>query len=219
MGSGRSRNSIEYRGFRLGGTALAALAALLCGLTQSHALDPALDDMYTQISISPPTTNLVVVCHGFGCRFRTAVGLSNADRTTLTKMFASARKSPEAERKAVATATRWFDRRVGPEAGTTTRVAYAGVRSDQGPEQMDCIDISRNNTSFLLILDQLGLLRHHKVDAPRARGNFFDNRWPHATAVLQENTSGRQWAIDNWTHKYGEGPDVKPLDEWLKEGY
>ena len=217
MGSGRSRNS--HRSAIGSLTPWAVIAVLLGGLTPSHAFDAAIDDMYTQISISPPTTNLVVVCHGFGCRFRTAVGLSNADRAKLKQMFSSARKSPEAERKAVAAATRWFDVRVGPEAGTTKRVAYAGVRSDQGPEQMDCIDISRNNTSFLLVLDQLGLLRHHKVDAPRARGNFFDNRWPHATAVLQENTSGRQWAIDNWTHKYGEGPDVKPLDEWLKEGY
>ncbi len=217
MGSGRLRYS-QRRAFQ-SRTPWAAMAVLLCGLTPSHALDAELAEMYTQISISPPTTGLVVVCHGFGCRFRTAVGLSNADRAKLKQMFASARKSPEAERKAIAAATSWFDRRVGPEAGTTKRVAYAGVRSDQGPEQMDCIDMSRNNTSFLLILDQLGLLRHHKVDAPRARGNLFDNRWPHATAVLRESASGRQWAIDNWTHKYGESPDVKPLDEWLKEGF
>jgi hypothetical protein len=195
-----------------------ALAALICGATPSHALDPALSDVYTQLSISPPTTGSVVICHGFGCRFRTAVGLGSGDHGKLKRMFASAKKNPEAERKAVAAATKWFDQRVGPEAGTTRRVAYAGVRSEQGPDQMDCIDMSRNNTSFLLILDQMGLLKHHKVDPPRARGLLFD-RWPHATAVLRETVSGRQWAIDNWTHKFGEGPDVMPLDEWLKSGF
>ena len=137
--------------------------------TPASAIDAAIEDMYTQISISPPTTNLVVVCHGFGCRFRTAVGLTNADHSKLKQMFASAKKTPEAERKAIGLATSWFDRRIGPEAGTTRRVAYAGVRSDQGPEQMDCIDMSRNNTSFLLVLDQLGLLKHHKVESSRER--------------------------------------------------
>ena len=212
--SGRSwfRNSLKFN--MIG----SAAAALICGISPAFALDPALDDVYTQLSISPPTTTSVVVCHGFGCRFRTAVGLGPADRTKLTQMFASAKKNPEAERKAIATATKWFDVRVGPEAGTTRRVAYAGVRSDQGPEQMDCIDMSRNNTSFLLVLDQMGLLKHHKVDPPRARGLLFD-RWPHATAVMRETVSGRQWAIDNWTHKFGEGPDVMPLEDWLKQGF
>ena len=194
-------------------------AVLLLGPTPAAAIDAALEDMYMQISIAPPTTSTVVVCHGFGCRYRTAIGLTGADHSKLKQMFSSAKKTPEAERKAVGAATSWFDRRVGPEAGTTRRVAYAGVRSDQGPEQMDCIDMSRNNTSFLLVLDQLGLLKHHKVESPRARGNLLDNRWPHATAVLRETTSGREWAVDNWTHKFGELPDVKPLDEWLKDGY
>ena len=117
-------------------------------------------------------------------------GWGPGDHAKLKQMFASAKKNPETERKAVAAATKWFDRRVGPEAGTTRRVAYAGVRSDQGPEQMDCIDISRNNTSLLLVLDQMGLLKHHKVDPPRARGWLFD-RWPHATAVLRETVSGQ----------------------------
>jgi hypothetical protein len=197
----------------------AALAVLLFGATPSYAIDAAVSDVYVQLSISPPTTGSVVVCHGFGCRFRTAVGLGPKDHGKLKQLFAAGKKStPETERKAVAAATKWFDVRVGPEAGTTRRVAYAGVRSEQGPEQMDCIDISRNNTSLLLVLDQMGLLKHHKVDPPRARGLLFD-RWPHATAVLRETVSGKQWAIDNWTHKFGEGPDVMPLDEWLKSGF
>jgi hypothetical protein len=195
-----------------------AMMALICGTVPALAIDPALDEVYTQLSLSPPTTASVVICHGFGCRFRTAVGLGPADRAKLTQMFATAKKTPEAERKAIAAATKWFDRRVGPEAGTTRRVAYAGVRSDQGPEQMDCIDMSRNNTSLMLILSQMGLLKHHKVDPPKARGMLFD-RWPHATAVLSETVTGRQWAIDNWTHKFGEGPDVMPLEEWLKQGF
>jgi hypothetical protein len=208
-------NGIRPSRMRLFGV---ALAVLVLGATPSRAIDGELGEVYTQLSISPPTTSSVVVCHGFGCRFRTAVGLGPKDHAKLKQLFASAKKTPDAERKAVAAATKWFDVRVGPEAGTTRRVAYAGVRSEQGPEQMDCIDMSRNNTSLLLVLDQMGLLKHHKVDAPKARGMLFD-RWPHATAVLRETVSGQQWAVDNWTHKFGEGPDVMPLEEWLKAGF
>ena len=37
-----------------------ALAALICGATPSHAIDAALNDVYTQLSISQPTTTSVV---------------------------------------------------------------------------------------------------------------------------------------------------------------
>jgi len=217
MGLGRSGKAGGRNSARLAFIG-PAIAALICGATPSYAIDPALSHVYTDLSISPPTTTSVVICHGFGCRFRTAVGLGPKDHGRLKQLFASATKTPEAERKAIAAATKWFDIRVGPEAGTTRRVAYAGVRSEQGPDQMDCIDISRNNTSLMLVLDQMGLLKHHKVDQPKARGLLFD-RWPHATAVMRETVSGRLWAVDNWTHKFGEGPDVMPLEEWLKAGF
>jgi hypothetical protein len=32
---------------------------------------------------------------------------------------------------------------------------------------------------------------------------------------LRETRTGRKWALDNWTHKYGEKPDVMPLEAWL----
>jgi hypothetical protein len=82
---------------------------------------------------------------------------------------------------------------------------------------MDCIDTSRNTTSLLLVLEQLHLLRHHKVEGPEARGFLLDGRGPHATAVLLDTQSGREWAVDSWTHNYGERPDVLPLDEWKKK--
>jgi len=107
---------------------------------------------------------------------------------------------------------------VGPAAGTKHRVALA--RSQNGdPGEMDCIDLSSNNTGLFLILDQLHLLHHHRVDHPSSRGILVDGRLPHTTAVLSENRGGRKWAVDNWTHKYGETPDVRPLEQWLREGY
>ena len=132
-------------------------------------------------------------------------------------LLAVGRASAEAERRAIATAVVWFDRRVGPQAGTTRRIARAGVLTQTGPGQMDCIDTSRNTTSLFLILDQLRLLRHHQVEGPAARGYLLDGRGLHATAVLRETRSGKKWAVDNWTRNYGERPDVMPLEQWMVE--
>ncbi len=195
----------------------AALALLLCGLTPSHAYDASISSAYADLSLTLPTTNLVVVCHGFGCARRTAVAFTAGDRTKLAELLAAGRASADAERRAVAAATAWFDRRVGPSAGTTRRVARAGALTQNDPGQMDCIDTSRNNTSLFLLLDQLRLLRHHAVEGPQARGFFIDGRGPHATAVLRDIRSGQKWAVDNWTHNYGDRPDVMPLAQWMAE--
>ena len=199
-------------------TPFAALAVLLCGLTPSYAYDVSISDAYVGLSLTLPTTNLVVVCHGFGCEHRTAIGLSASDRAKLAELLAAGRASAEAERRAVAAATAWFNRRVGPSAGTTRRIARAGALTQHDPGQMDCIDTSRNNTSLFLILDQLHLFHHHKVEGPEARGYLIDGRGPHATAVLRDIRTGRKWAIDNWTRKYGDRPEVMPLDQWMTEG-
>jgi len=194
-----------------------AVAALLWGLPQSHADDYGIRTAYAAVSLELPTTASVIVCHGFGCAYRTEVGLGPADRSRLAALLAAGRASAAAERRAVATAVVWFDRRVGPQAGTTGRVARAGVLTKTGPGQMDCIDTSRNTTSLLLILHQLRLLKYHEVESPVARGFFLDGRGVHATAVLRETRSGQKWAVDTWTHGYGERPDVMPLEQWMSE--
>ena len=198
-------------------TTSAALAVLLCGLTQSYAYDLSIASAYAGLSLTLPTTKLVVVCHGFGCDYRTDIGLSVDDRAQLAQLLAPGRASADAERRAVAVAAVWFDRRVGPAAGTTRRIARAGVLTQQGRGQMDCIDTSRNMTSLFLIIDQLHLFHYHKVEGPEARGFLLDGRGPHATAVLRDIHTGRKWAIDSWTHRYGERPDVLPLDQWMTQ--
>jgi hypothetical protein len=173
--------------------------------------------LYAELSLPVSTARLVVVCHGFGCQYRTEVALTNADRAKLGDLLAPGRASSQAERHALAVATVWFDRRVGPDAGNTHRIALArSYYSDPG--QMDCIDLSSNNTSLFLVLDQLHLLRYHRVELPVSRGFLIDGRLPHTTAVLSDLRGGRKWLFDNWTHKYGETPDVEPLEQWLDEG-
>jgi hypothetical protein len=169
---------------------------------------------YSGYSMTPPTLESVFICHGYGCQRRTEVGLTAAERAKLTQMLASGKASPAAERKAVGTAGAWFDKRIAPAAGTQNHIARSGYRLNNDPSQFDCIDSSRNTTSLLLVLDQLKLLRHHRVDPPVARGYFLDFHLPHVTAILTEKASGESWSVDSWTRAYGEAPEIMRLSVW-----
>lgn len=189
-----------------------AVLALFCGLSPVRAYDADVEEALTAFSLRIPTPASVVVCHGFNCGRRTEIGLGKGDHNKLAAMLAPGKASASAERTALAGTIAWFDRRVGPEAGTTKRIARAAASTESGPGQMDCIDLSRNNMSLFMILDKLRLLRFHQIAAPVSRG-FIVN--PHTTAVLRETKSGQQWAFDNWTHKYAEKPDVMPIEKWM----
>ncbi|HKS86545.1 MAG TPA: hypothetical protein VJR71_13775 [Pseudolabrys sp.] len=191
--------------FVLAAVPLAAMGATLAGVV---------DATYAGYSVTPPTSSMVFVCHGFGCKYRAEIDLTAADRATLSRFLAAGHSSAAAERKAVAAAGGWFDKRVGPTAGTTNHVARAGAKYMFDIRQFDCIDSSRNTTSLLLVLDQLKLLRFHDVDEPEARGYFIDGRPPHATAVLVEKATGVKWSVDSWTVGYGKALEVMPLDRW-----
>jgi hypothetical protein len=193
-----------------GGVVYAVGGAIAFAATSPNVVDAA----YGGLSVSPPTPSTLFICHGFGCKYRDEVDLTAGDRTKLTQILAAGRASAAAERKAVAAAGAWFDKRVGPVAGTQNHVARAGAKYMYDIHQFDCIDTSRNTTSLLLVLDQLKLLRHHDVAAPEARGFFIDGRPPHATAVLVEKATGTKWSIDSWTVGYGQTLEVMPLDRW-----
>jgi hypothetical protein len=177
-------------------------------------VDPAVFKRFEEMSLPTPTLSSVVVCHGFGCRFRTPIGLSAADRAKLVQLLAAGRANAESERKAVAEAVAWFQKRVAPEAGTTTAKAYATGVFDAQPSQFDCIDASTNTTTTLTLLEELGLLRYHRLEAPVSRNPFLGLGVIHTTAVLVELDGGREWAIDSWVRDNGKLPDVLPLKTW-----
>lgn len=200
--------------------ALSWIAGLTCALS---AWGPALsasdrsdvvDATYAEYSVVAPTPERVVVCHGFGCKYRAEVDLSAADRGRLAQIMAGGKGSPTAERQAIAGAWAWFDRRIASDAGTRNHVAAAGAQYMFDARQFDCVDASRNTTSLLLVLDQLGLLRFHTVDLPESRGALIDGRPLHYTAVLREKANGVKWAVDSWTRSYGQPAEVMTLARW-----
>jgi hypothetical protein len=191
--------------------ALSAVSATAMQLSEAQA------QLYSSVSILPPSAERMTVCYGFVCRRRYVFDFEPADRKKLTELLAAGRASAEAERKAVQQAVVWFDRHIGPIIGTNTRIAYADFRYFDDKHNFDCYDTTRNTTSLLLVLQEWGLLRHHTVADPRYRGNFLVLQTPHNTAILRDRATGQNWVVDMWTKAYGELPDVMPVEKWLAE--
>lgn len=166
--------------------------------------------------VPQPTVSEVVVCHGFGCKYRTSVRLAGNDIARLRQILKQGERSANDEINAIANAVAWFERRIGPVAGTSGRTPRAGPDQAGESGEADCIDESVNTTALLLLLTRLSLLKHHEVIGPGARGYLLDMRYPHATAVVANLKTGSRWAIDPWTKRNGERPDTMPLERWMR---
>lgn len=166
--------------------------------------------------VPAPTTSQVVVCHGFGCKYRTAVALGSNDLARLRAILGSGRGSASSEINAIANAVAWFERRIGPVTGTNRRTPRAGPDEAGLKSEADCIDESVNTTVLLLLASRLELLRYHEVTGPESRGYLLDMRYPHATAVVENTKTGIRWAIDPWTKRNGQRPDTLPIEKWMQ---
>lgn len=164
-----------------------------------------------------PRADRIYVCHGFGCMFKTPIDFSKRDLHRLKSLLASGRKSPVAERAAIAKAVSWQETRIAPTVGSAGDLGGFDIQNAGKHGHMDCIDESSNTTSLLLIAQQHGYLHHHTVASPVARGFFLDGRYPHATATVREVESGKVFAIDSWTRANGEPPEVMALDLWMQQ--
>ena len=194
------------------------LTALLLAAAPAQAapLEAAVVHMLESLSLPVPDPPNVLICHGFGCNFRTAVGFGPGDRSRLAALMAGGKASPAAERRGIGAAYAWFEKRVAPAAGTGKAIARTTPRYMRDPAQFDCFDKTHNATELLALLAHYGLLQHHVIDAPQSRGLLINLRTIHTTAVIQENASGRRWSVDGWTRNNGEVPDIFPIEEWAK---
>jgi hypothetical protein len=203
---------------RLLSSLLAAALTVAATCAFGEGIDPAVVSVLQNWSLPVPSTGSVIVCHGYNCNFRTEIGFSAADRARLAALMSAGRASADAERRALAQTEAWFEKRIAPEAGTAHAKARASVGWGVGgdPSQFDCIDTTANTTSLLVLLDRLGLLRHHRVSTPISR--LLTGGGPHFTAVIEEKSSGKRWTVDPWTHDNGQLPDVWPVERWSAGG-
>jgi hypothetical protein len=196
---------------------LTSLSLLAPAAASAAQMSRAVEDLYSSVSIFPPSATRMTVCYGFVCRRRHILDFTSADRAALTQIMAAGKSSAAAERAALQKAVVWFDKRMAPILGTDKRVARADFRFRDDAHNYDCWDVTRNTTSLLLVLNEWGLIKHHAIGDPRYRGNALVLQTPHNTAVLVDKATKQEWVLDLWTRAYAQSPDVMTVEKWLTE--
>ncbi len=149
---------------------------------------------------------------------KTKVRMTREDVKKIAALMKKTKKAntPYEERRAIAYAVAWMEKRVGPITGTTHDRPGMEFNGPDDPTQQDCVDEATNTTSYLLFFKGQGLIKHHTIDTPFSKGNILRGLkyWPHWTAVLKETKTGQKYAVDSWGYKNGENPVVIEVEKW-----
>lgn len=175
---------------------------------------PAAGDTFPPGVIPEPTPDRFSVCQGGGCRGVRELSLSSAEWAAVSAIFQPPSRDPARERLRIAQAVARLERMLGEKTGTAADLG--GTFPGLGRAgQMDCIDESMNTTTYLLLLEQAGLIRWHTIEDRITRG-FFLFGWPHTTAVIRERSSGSRYVVDSWFGNNGSPPHIIPLKPWRR---
>lgn len=164
---------------------------------------------FEKFETKPPKGDTVTVCHAYGCKRQTKVTFTDADLAEIASLMARVRRedTPAEDRRAIAYAIAWMEQRVAPAAGTATDRPSMDFAGSGDPSQQDCVDEATNTTSYLLVLDRHGLIRHHRVERPFAKDSI--NKWTHWAAQIEERGTGARFAIDSSSGPNGDNPMVQ----------
>lgn len=156
---------------------------------------------------------VIVQCYDFGCKTTFELQFESADWAEIRALFDDGAVDSASERQAIRSAVALMERISGEISGTHLDKAgnYPGYDLER---QMDCIDESTNTFQYLLALQQLELLKWHRVDVKHRRIVWFATHW---TASISEIGSDRVYAVDSWYRDNGELPYVQPIDDWKRK--
>lgn len=165
----------------------------------------------------PPSGNRIIACHGYGCSRRAALSVDDSLLKRSGALLRAGRSSPHAERKALSEIIGAYRAYLAASFGGPPDAPRSPPGMSGRNGQMDCVDETANTTSLLLVLQEQGLLSHHRVERPQSRGLFIDGRYPHVTAIIAERQTGQEWAVDPWDKLPGQHSDILPLDQWRQD--
>lgn len=150
-------------------------------------------------------------CYDYGCKTTQEVHYSAAQWAEIRAIFAGdmdAFEEKQAIRRAVATMERFSGEITGTnrDVGGNIAAEYVG--------QHDCIDESTNTFQYLAALDNLNMLKQHRVAPKQRRMVWLGEHW---TAAIAEIDSGEKYAVDSWYRDNGEMPFIQPLADWRRK--
>jgi hypothetical protein len=165
--------------------------------------------------IKNPTPSKFSVCFQHTCAMVEHVSLRAGEWLKVASFFKPAAESAEAERRQIAKAIAHLEVAVG---GKINALDDRGGNLEgflASGNQLDCVDESTNSTTYMMMMENAGFLKFHRVEKRATRGAFlWGGGWPHSTAVVSEISTGRKWAVDSWFFDNGELPTVVLLKKW-----
>ncbi len=167
------------------------------------------ENYFAQKHITLPSESRLQQCRGYDCRFRDTITLNDEDWKAIRAHFKPKAKTAEMERQYISAVIGTFEKRVGDKSGT--KYDLAGTFQSTGNFQQDCVDESTNTTTYLIVLQEAGLISFHKILQPNSR---LLSGWPHQTAVIMETESGEKYAVDSWFHDNGVAAEIVPVELW-----
>ncbi|MCB1593155.1 MAG: hypothetical protein KDI90_11965 [Alphaproteobacteria bacterium] len=174
-------------------------------------------DFYKSNKIEAPHGNAFTFCSQYGCKRLTPLSISNDEWADISNVYGPLAQNAQQEREKISRTIARFEQIIGARTGTD--IDIAGTFRKIGKGQLDCVDESTNTTSYLMLLEQNGFLRFHRVGAPDTRFPIVHSgRWPHQTAVIIEKENGKRYVVDSWFYDNGHPAVVLPIKTW-KEGW
>ncbi|MGH8770522.1 MAG: hypothetical protein ACREV2_04980 [Burkholderiales bacterium] len=155
--------------------------------------------------------NELTICYNYGCATTAKVVLSAHEVERVTALFRDAGNAA-AERAGIGQALALI--RSFAAEQTPTRFDRPGNFADDIVDgRMDCIDHSKNSTTYLNFLQSAGLLKHHRVLTPIMRAPWIVNvHW----AARIGDEEGHEFAVDSWSSGREMSVPILPLQAWLK---
>lgn len=187
-----------------------------CGSTPNPQLAGHADDLKSYERFG--------ICYGYACKNYQKTGLSDQEWQAVRTIFLPEVSSAKQERERIAKAIALIEQFVGPKTGTDHDKARAPVINFDTGTEMDCIDESTNSTSYLYLLRQDGLIKHHTLGA-KLRRNWGDLSYPHSTATIHEINKDKviegdgHFVVDSWFHKNGALAEIIPASVWRGPWY
>lgn len=140
------------------------------------------------------------ICSGHGCKYVNEVTLSSEMKSQLSLLFKDI-DSAENERIAIANAISYLETVIGNLTGTHIDKKSLGVLSGGSHGNMDCVDEALNSTTYLLLLEELKLLKYHESKKPDWKGGIF--KWTHYAATFIDKETNVLWALDSGVEDNG----------------
>lgn len=189
-----------------------ALGGWFLLLLASHGMADAAQE--TDL-IRDPTPARFNICFNHGCQSLADVSLAPEQWQEIRQILSTASASPQEERERIAQAVGKLE---------TVAGKLTGIDNDRGGSlaglwmrnQMDCVDESTNTHTYLIMLNNDGLLKYHTPANIERR--FRPYLFQHYSAVIEETATQKKYAVDSWFLDNGQPPVILPLSIW-KHGW